>query len=295
MVLPGAFLAFIVEDSVNSAQIGALIMAIVGACLIASANYTINEYLDRYFDRYHPQKKDRVLVNLGVSGKLIFAQYIFLSIVGLVFLHPLNPVAMVAGIGLLIMGIIYNVKPFRTKDVAFFDVVSESVNNPIRLILGWAAVTTIIFPPASLVLCFWFGGAFLMATKRYAEYRLIQSSEQAALYRKSFQHYSETSLLLSSYFYSLLSVFMLAVFLIKYRAEFLFSFPLITLLFTWYLALSHKHEEIGVREPEKIYRNIPFLAFFIVTCFSVLILFFVDIPFADFLVSHSVLQDYRLK
>lgn len=294
MVLPGAFLAFVVEDSWSAPQIIALIMAIIGACFIASANYTINEYLDRSFDRHHPQKKHRALVDADISGKSILVQYITLSGVGLAFLLPLNSAAVLAGAGLLIMGIIYNVSPFRTKDIAFLDVISESINNPIRLILGWAAVTTIILPPASLILCFWFGGAFLMAAKRYSEYRFINSSEQAGLYRKSFQNYSETSLLMSSYFYSLLSVFMLAVFLIKYRAEFLLSFPLITSVFTWYLALSHKYEEIGVREPEKIFTNVPFLVVFSGTAFFVLILFFVDIPFVDFLVSHSVLQDYRL-
>ena len=34
------------------------------------------------------------------------------------------------------MGIIYNVKPIRSKDIVFIDVLSESVNNPLRFLLG---------------------------------------------------------------------------------------------------------------------------------------------------------------
>ncbi len=39
------------------------------------------------------------------------------------------------------MGVLYNVKPFRTKDIAYLDVLSESINNAIRLLLGWFFVT----------------------------------------------------------------------------------------------------------------------------------------------------------
>jgi hypothetical protein len=35
-------------------------------------------------------------------------------------------------------GIFYNVRPMRTKDRAYLDVISESINNPLRLMIGWA-------------------------------------------------------------------------------------------------------------------------------------------------------------
>lgn len=57
-----------------------------------------------------------------------------------------------ASIFLLVMGVLYNVKPIRTKDRACVDVLSESINNPIRLVLGWAAISTIMLPPSSLLI-----------------------------------------------------------------------------------------------------------------------------------------------
>ena len=144
------------------------------------------------------------------------------------------------------------------------------------MIIGWGSVTSIILPPISLIFCFWFGGAFLMAAKRYSEFRYIGSPLVASKYRKSFGNYTELTLLLSSFFYALLSIFMLAVFLIKYRSEFLFCFPLVAILFTWYFALSHKVGHAIAKEPEKIYQYRPFLVFVVFTCSIVVFLFFVD-------------------
>ena len=69
-----------------------------------------------------------------------------------------------------IMGVAYNVRPIRTKEVPYVDVLSESVNNPIRLLLGWFALIPDRFPPISLLLAYWMVGAFFMAMKRFAEY-----------------------------------------------------------------------------------------------------------------------------
>jgi len=44
-----------------------------------------------------------------------------------------------------LQGIIYNVPPIRAKDKAYLDAVSESVNNPLRLMIGWTDSTTL--PP----------------------------------------------------------------------------------------------------------------------------------------------------
>ena len=48
------------------------------------------------------------------------------------------------------MGILYNVKPVRTKDIPVLDVLSESVNNAIRLLTGWFAVTGVFLSPVSI-------------------------------------------------------------------------------------------------------------------------------------------------
>ena len=293
MMAPGALLGILVDDLSVAGQIQTFTVAFLGTSLIASANYTINEFLDKDFDRHHPAKQKRALVGQDVSAKVIALQYAILAITGLLLLYPLNLTALLGGLSLLLMGIVYNVRPMRTKEIVYFDVISESINNPIRLIIGWGSVTSIILPPISLIFCFWFGGAFLMAAKRYSEFRYINSPTVASKYRKSFENYTELSLLLSSFFYALLSIFMLAIFLIKYRSEFLFCFPFVAIVFTWYLALSHKGGRTIAIEPEKIYQYRPFLVFVIFTCSVVIFLFFVDIPVANFIADHQVKLDYR--
>ena len=62
-------------------------------------------------------------------------------------------------IDFLLIGIIYNVPPFRTKDIPYLDVLSESLNNPLRFILGWHMIID-SFPPSSILISYWMGGAF---------------------------------------------------------------------------------------------------------------------------------------
>jgi 4-hydroxybenzoate polyprenyltransferase len=102
---------------------------------------------------------------------------------------------------LLVMGLVYNVPPVRSKDLPYLDVLSESLNNPIRLGLGWFAVTTTDVPPVCMLVAYWMLGAFFMASKRFAEYRALDDRAAAAAYRTSFRHYDEQRLLISMFFY----------------------------------------------------------------------------------------------
>src|SRR3546814_4458791 len=79
-------------------------------------------------------------------------------------------------------GLAYNVPPLRTKDVPYLDVLSESVNNPLRLAIGWAMIDPGSLPPVSIIIAYWFGGAFLMGTKRLSEYReiVVRSEEHTS-------------------------------------------------------------------------------------------------------------------
>ena len=51
------------------------------------------------------------------------------------------------------------------KRQAYLDVLSESINKAIRLLLGWFFGTADYLPPVTIVLGYWLGGAFLMAIK----------------------------------------------------------------------------------------------------------------------------------
>lgn len=182
----------------------------------------------------------------------------------------------------LIMAWIYNQEPMRAKDRVFLDVLTESVNNPLRLLLGWSALITYMFPPSSIIFAYWMGGAFLMSVKRLAEYRSIDDAARAALYRRSFSKYTETSLLLSSFFYALTSAFFLGIFLIKYRIEFLLTFPLFALLFVWYLSIGLRPHSTA-QAPEGLYRERAFVAYAIGLSVVILALFFIDMPWLQIL------------
>ena len=186
------------------------------------------------------------------------------------------------------MGGIYNVRPLRTKDRQYLDVLSESINNPLRLLLGWSAVVSDVLPPSSIVLAYWMGGAYLMAIKRYAEYRFIADPVRAGLYRRSFRFYDEQSLLVSAFFYALSCAFFLGVFLIKYRIEFLLCMPFLALLFAWYLIIGMRTQS-AAQHPERLYREKSFVAYVGALALLITLLFFVDLPWLSFLVeNHSL-------
>ncbi len=282
-VLPGA------RRAGPASLLGGLALGLLSLCLVASANYTINEYLDARYDRFHPVKRHRPGAMGLLDGRVVLLQYVALAAAGLGLAAAIDLPFLLASVWLLLMGIAYNVPPSRTKDKAYLDVLSESINNPIRFLLGWFLVAPTLLPPSSVLLAYWMGGAFLMGVKRYSEYRGIADPARAALYRRSFAHYTEQSLLLSSFFYALCSVFFLAIFLLKYRIEFLLLAPLVATLFTWYLAIGARTES-AAQAPEKLYREVAFMAFAGLTFLAGAALFFIDLPFLHGLMEPQIIR-----
>jgi len=277
-MLPGIVIALALTHNQLSVQTGIHIaIAIVVACLLASANYTINEWLDAKTDIHHPVKKHRPSVSGGVQAHWVYTQWFLLVVVGLTLSAFINSLFLFTAAFFILMGILYNVAPARTKDRPYLDVVSEAINNPIRLVLGWCAVVDDVLPPSSILVAYWMGGAFLMAVKRYSEFRYIDDQKQAQLYRKSFAHYDENRLLLSAFFYALTSSFLLGVFLIKYRVEFILAVPFISILFVWYLQLGMRKGSI-TQTPEKLYQQRVFIAYVIFLSLLLMTLAVVDIP-----------------
>ncbi len=284
-MLPGVIFAWVMATGQRFAPNQILInvvLAFFGLCLVSSANYTINEFVDAEFDRYHPVKKNRVAVVLNLDKRIVAVQYTAFLAAGLLLSWFVNLPCFLAMLALGFMAILYNIRPIRTKDLPFLDVLSESVNNLLRLLIGWFAVTTFVEPPLSLSLGYWMGGAFLMAVKRYSEYRFIGDKTTAQLYRKSFKHYSEKSLLLSSVFYAMLSTFLLGVFVIKFRVELVLCVPLLEVLFCWYLGIG-MDEDSAAQRPEKLYRH-PGMLVLVLFIFALgVAMLFIDIPQLDFL------------
>lgn len=274
-ILPGVVCALLLTD--ESLELQPLLVGMLASCSIASANYVINEFLDAEFDRFHPTKKFRAVVSDNVDGRIVWALWFALSTIGMLLSATINEKFFLTEAWLWAMGVVYNVKPFRTKDVAILDVLSESVNNMIRLLLGWFIVTESALPPSSILLGYWMLGAFLMAIKRYAEYRMIGDPERAGLYRRSFRFYSERSLLIGAFFYAMCSGFFIGIFLIKYRVELVLFMPFLMGLFCYYFRLSFQ-EDSPVQKPEKLYHETPLMIY----CALLIVLFAalmsIDIP-----------------
>lgn len=276
-MLPGIVLAWIyLGPELSIELVFRLLIGILATCLIASANYAVNEWLDAEFDKFHPLKKNRPSLVADLKGVYVYLEYFLLAAAGLSLSSLISWQFLVAQAAFLGMGILYNVKPMRTKEKAYLDVITESMNNPIRFILGWLLIMDLPFPPSSILVAYWMGGAFLMATKRFAEYRFIGNPETAGLYRASFRYYNESRLLVSIFFYALCSSFFLGIFLIKYRIELLISFPFIALLFTWYLKIGFEENSI-VQTPEKLYRKTRFMLYILFLSLLMTFLFLADI------------------
>lgn len=277
-IIPGIVVAFLVSGMDQSLHfMPRFIAGMLATCFISSANYVINEWLDADFDKYHPVKKNRPVVTAHLKLTYVMLEYAVLIVLGLGLSLYINTYFLLVEIWLLVMGFLYNVKPFRTKDIAYLDVLSESINNIIRLLLGWFIITNQFFPPASILIGYWMCGAFLMSVKRYAEYRMINDSVTAGLYRKSFRHYTEQSLLCSSLFYSMSATVFTSIFIIEYRIEYILALPMFIGLFVLYFYLSFKEDSV-VQKPEKLYKEKSLLIYLLVFIILLFILTFVDIP-----------------
>jgi decaprenyl-phosphate phosphoribosyltransferase len=214
-MLPGVALGIGFSHSLAYDLIFLIPIGFLSTCLASSANYAINEYLDSEFDRFHPLKKNRSSVTHSLDARLVILEYLLLTVASLIMAYPLGKMFFCTVLALLVMGLLYNIPPVRLKDRVYLDVISESMNNPLRLILGWSVVLGSILPPSSILVAYWSGGAFLMAVKRYSEFRRIGNPEIAGKYRRSFSFYTEESLLLSSFFYAITSAFFIGIFVIK--------------------------------------------------------------------------------
>ncbi|MEE8139100.1 MAG: UbiA family prenyltransferase [Thermoanaerobaculia bacterium] len=279
-IVPGIVLASILHPRPLAELWMPLVIGFVSAAAVASANYVLNEWLDAERDAFHPKKRSRPAVTKSLSPGVVWAEYAALVALGLALALVVSKLFFLTSCLFLASGWLYNVPPVRTKDRAFLDVTSEAINNPIRLTLGWAMVDATTLPPSSLLLAYWMGGAFLMALKRFAEYRSVSAAgrlEALKLYRRSFAVYSQRSLLLLAFLCAQMAAFFLAVFLIKYRIEYLLSLPFFALVFVDYLKVALR-EESPAQAPEKLFREKTLLALLALLIAVLGVLTWVDIP-----------------
>jgi 4-hydroxybenzoate polyprenyltransferase len=277
-ILPGILLALFFDPQLLSGLVLLRILfGLICVCLIASSNYVLNEILDAASDRHHPIKHRRPIPSGQINIVAAYCLWSALAIFGIGGAFLINPAFGYSGLVLWVMGVLYNAPPIRLKDLPYADVLSESLNNPIRLALGWYVTGMGSAPPLSMFVAYWMFGAFLMAAKRLAEFRMIDDARRAASYRKSFLRYTEASLLESIFFYGTFFALMSGYFIARYRFELVLATPLVALAMAYYLHLACKSDS-AAQYPERLYREKKLVLIVLAAFLACVILLFVDLP-----------------
>jgi 4-hydroxybenzoate polyprenyltransferase len=278
-VLPGIAVALTVDPArAHDPDLARRIfIGLLAVCLMSSSNYVINELLDAPTDALHPSKRARPVPSGRVHAGAAYAQWIALAVVAVALGSLVSLPFALTLVAFWAMGCLYNLPHARTKDVPYLDVLTESLNNPLRLLAGWLITGTHALPPTSLLVSYWMIGCYFMAIKRFAEYRALRATGGGAGYRRSFSFYDERRLLVSITFYGSQATLFFGAFIMRYRLELILAFPLAAWVMATYLALAFK-DESAAQHPERLYRE-PWLMFAVVACTLVmLLLLFVDVP-----------------
>jgi decaprenyl-phosphate phosphoribosyltransferase len=286
-VLPGLIVALSLDPAqVSNLNLLTLLAGFAAICLITSSNYVINEVLDGPFDRLHPTKHNRPVPSGRVNVPLAYVQWIVLMLAGMGIAFTVSKNFAITLTILWIMGCLYNIPPIRSKDLPYLDVLTESVNNPLRMLAGWYLTETRILPPSSLLISYWMIGCYFMAIKRWSEYRDIGDPVISAAYRRSFAFYNEQKLLVSIMFYGTSAMLFFGAFVMRYRLELILAFPLVALVMTVYLSMSFKADSAAQR-PEVLYREPGLMTAVFVCTVLMVALLFIDIP-----ILHTIFVDY---
>jgi decaprenyl-phosphate phosphoribosyltransferase len=280
-VLPGVIVPISIEPwLLTRGVIGKLVLAFISLTLVACSNYVINEVLDAPFDRLHPTKKNRAAARGHVNTTAAYIQWIVMMLVGVAIGLKVGEKFALTAAFLWVMGCFYNIPPARTKDVPYLDVLTESINNPIRMLLGWYAITSILVPPVSLLISYWMIGCYFMALKRFSELNEIGDKTLAGSYRASFKRYTPQSLLVSVMFYASTAMLFFGAFILRYRIELILAFPLVAWTMAVYFKLAFKAES-SVQNPEKLYKEPTLMGAFAATVVVMGLLLFVRIPLLE--------------
>lgn len=277
-VLPGIVIALGTDPYVDRSGIGLrILVGLLSVCLIASSNYTLNELIDAPYDRFHPTKHRRPVPAGQVNVALGYVQWLVLMLAGAALAWTISMPFTLSVLALWVMGCVYNIPPVRSKDLPYVDVLSEAINNPIRMLAGWFIVTSVTVAPASLLLSYWMIGCYFMALKRFAEFRNIDDAERAAAYRKSFRYFTAERLLVSVVFYGSAAMLFFGAFCMRYRLELILAFPAIALVMAVYLHVALK-ENSAAQHPEKLYREPALMAAVVGAALAMVMLLSVNLP-----------------
>jgi len=292
-MLPGVLLGWLALHGDNSVAamswpVAARVLgAVLSTCLVCSANYSFNEVLDAPTDRHHPGKRRRPIAAGRVGAPPAYAQWLALAAAGLATAWWIGRSFFWTQAALFAMGVVYNLRPLRLKERPYADVLSESVNNPLRLLLGWYAVRCPLIPPASLLISYWMLGAFFMAVKRLSELRYIRNPRVAAAYRASFRWYTQERLLISIVFYATAFALFAGIFLVRYRVELILAAPFVAGFMGLYMRIGFLPHSPAQR-PERLYRQKHLVVYGLLTCVVLVACCITRMPWLEHLVRSTV-------
>lgn len=254
--------------------------ALLIVCLASSFSYIVNEMADREGDQYHPKKKFRPVASGVVKNNILLVIGGLLLLITLIISYYFySPYFFATLLCFFVVSILYNIYPFRFKNIAYLDVFTESVNNPLRFMLGWFAAGVNYWPSSSILISIWCLGGFLMTAKRHAEYIFITNDQERLAYRKSYGVYTPEKLSTFMVLWLVLFNFSFGILIIRVEPATLVMFPFLALFFTWYWWLTHKQDSV-VKEPERILEEKNFLIYSILLAlvFTLVFLFGGNIP-----------------
>ena len=292
-VLPGVVAAV----SLTGAHFGLstflrVIVGLFAVGLVASSNYTINEVLDAPFDAHHPTKRTRPVPSGSVDIPVAYVQWIVLGLAGVAIAQTIGGRFTAALVALWIMGCVYNIRPLRSKDVPYVDVLTEAINNPLRMVAGWYIITATIVPPATMLLGYWMVGCYFMAIKRYAEVRQLSDANSLAAYRRSLAYFTPERMLIAIMFYAAAAMLFFGAFIIRYRLELVLSFPFVAIVMASYLELGFRADS-AAQNPERLYHESRLMLAVIVCTVVMGALMYVDLPVLHALIDPSFLGGVR--
>jgi len=277
-VLPGIIIALGTVTGIDGRQLAIrILVGLAATCLIASSNYTLNEVLDAPSDLHHPEKRHRAVPSGRVRPGAAYVQWLLLFAAGMALALTVSGLFTLSLLALWIMAVLYNMPPIRTKDQPHVDVLTEAINNPLRMLAGWFIVTSSTIAPASLLLSYWMIGCYFMALKRYAELAGMKDRAVAGAYRRSFAYYTPDRLIVAIMFYAASAMLFFGAFCMRYRLELILAFPLVALVMAMYLRVALKPNS-AAQQPERLYRERGLMIAVIATTIAMVVLLRVDLP-----------------
>lgn len=277
LMLAGAGIAYVLGGASLDVNTTVILLTFFSLCFASSANYVLNESIDADSDKHHPIKKNRAAAKQTLRKDIITLEYIFLLLLALTLAFFAHKHILIVLVVYIFAAWLYNIPPIRLKDKAHADVLLESANYPIRILLGWVCIMPDTLPPSSIILTTWAIGAFTMSLKRVAEYRMFEDPKKAAAYRKSYAQYTRNTLTLSGFIYGMVTTFGITVIMLKYKTELVLLIPILIGWMGLYFLMSLR-QNLEIIYPERLIKNKAFLVLTFITTLAGIILINVDIP-----------------